>query len=393
MQDGKYDTLSNAAIATESGAITFCGPMSLLGKKPEELAKVVYDLKQSFITPGLIDCHTHLVFGGNRSQEFKQRLEGASYEQIARQGGGILSTVRQTREASEDALYEAALKRAQTLMKEGVCALEIKSGYGLDLETETKMLVVATRIRDILNIPVQRTFLGAHALPEEYKNNADGYIDMVCSQMLPELADNGLIDAVDGFCENIAFNKEQIARVFDKASALGLPVKLHAEQISFMGGASLATDYKALSADHLEYIDEDSVIKMAGAGTIAVLLPGAFYFLRETKTPPIDLFRKHGVKMALATDLNPGSSPVNSLLLIMNMACTLFRMTPEEALRAVTRNAASALGYNDLGVLKEGNRGNFAIWDIEDINELAYYLGRNPCSGLVVEGAYVFSPQ
>lgn len=367
--------IESGAIGVKEGKIAFVGT---LDSPPGSLAKKAHNVNGAWIAPGFIDCHTHLVYGGNRAREFEMRLEGASYEDIARAGGGILSTVSATREASEDDLYESAYKRMQILVEGGVCAFEIKSGYGLDLETEAKMLRVATRLRDETGLRIQRTFLGAHALPPSHADHPDAYIDLVCNEMLPALHEEGLIDAVDGFCENIAFSADQIARVFDKAQEMGLPVKLHAEQLSNQGGAAMAARYMALSADHLEYLDEAGVKAMAEAGSVAVLLPGAYYFLREAQVPPIRLLRDYNVPIALASDHNPGSSPVYSLTLMMNMACTFFRMTPEEALRGVTINAAKALGWNDMGMLKEGMRANFNIWDITGPADLAYAIGHTP---------------
>ena len=370
-----YGLLENAALGIKDGKIEYVG---VPDKAPETLAKESHDVGGKFIAPAFIDCHTHLVYGGSRAREFEMRLEGASYEDIARAGGGILSTVSATREASEDELFKAAHARMKILIDQGVQAFEIKSGYGLDIETEAKMLRVATRLRNETGLRVQRTFLGAHALPPSHSDHPDKYIDMVCNEMLPAIHKDGLIDAVDGFCENIAFSAEQMARVFDKAKELGLPVKLHAEQLSNQGGAKMAAEYGALSSDHLEYLDEEGVKAMAEAGSVAVLLPGAYYFLRETKLPPIDLLRAFKVPIAIATDHNPGSSPVFSFQLMLNMACTFFRMTPEEALRGVTVNAAKALGWKDMGVLKEGYEAAFNIWDINEPADLAYPIGKNP---------------
>lgn len=336
------------------------------------------DLAGRLVTPALIDCHTHIVAGGNRAREFEMRLQGASYEEVARAGGGIVSTVKATRAASEADLLADALPRVDALIREGVTLLEVKSGYGLDLETELKMLRVARRITQERPVQVKTTFLGAHAVPPEFKGRDDAYIDNVCIPALRAVHDAGLVDAVDGFCEGIAFQPDQIARVFEVAKELGLPVKLHAEQLSNLGGAALAAGYGALSADHIEYLDDAGVAAMAAAGTVAVLLPGAFYTLRETQVPPIDSLRQHGVPMALATDANPGSSPLTSLLLTMNMGCTLFRMTPEEALAGVTRNAARALGHSDCGTVEVGKRADLAIWDVADPAELAYRIGFNP---------------
>lgn len=371
-----YGIIENSAIAVENGKIVHIGDI------PQDnimnLARNAYDCGGKWITPALIDCHTHLVYVGNRAHEFELRLQGASYEEIAQKGGGILSTVKATRDADENTLYAVALARLDILRREGIAGIEIKSGYGLDLDSERKMLRVATRLRDETGLRVQRSFLGAHAFPPEYKNRADDYIAMLCDEMIPALHAENLIDAVDGFCETIAFSPQQIERVFQKASDLGLPVKLHAEQLSNQRGAILAAQYKALSADHLEYLDVEGAVKMAEAGTVAVLLPGAYYFLRETQRPPIDALRAHHVPIALASDHNPGSSPVYSLLLMMNMACTFFRMTPEEALRGVTAHAAKALGWNDMGVLKRGHYGGLCVWDVQSPAELSYAVARNP---------------
>lgn len=372
--DSGYGLIEGGAIGVKDSKITFVG---VPNDTPEKLAIKTYDVGCKFIAPAFIDCHTHLVYGGSRAKEFELRLEGASYEEIARGGGGIISTVKATREASEDELFDAALKRMKILIDQGVQGFEIKSGYGLDTETEAKMLVVATRLRNETGLRVQRTFLGAHALPPEYSGRSDDYISCVCDEMLPYMDEYGLVDAVDGFCENIAFSAQQMSSVFDKAKELGLPVKLHAEQLSNQGGAKMAAGYKALSADHLEYLDEEGVKAMAEAGSVAVLLPGAYYFLRETQLPPIELLRQYNVPIAIATDHNPGSSPVFSFQLMLNMACTFFRMTPEEALRGVTVNAARALGWNDMGMLKEGYDAAFNIWDISEPAGLAYPIGKS----------------
>tara|TARA_R110002124_G_scaffold129483_1_gene290900 strand:- start:197880 stop:199088 length:1209 start_codon:yes stop_codon:yes gene_type:complete len=381
--DTPYGAIENGAIAVKDGLIAWVGAQADL---PDYQATTIYDVGGKVITPALIDCHTHLVYGGNRANEFEMRLNGASYEDIAKSGGGIMSTVKATRAASEDDLFNAALKRLTCLMAEGVSTIEIKSGYGLDIESEAKMLRVATRLRDETGLYVQRTFLGAHALAPEYTGRSDEYIDFICAEMMPALSAKNLIDAVDGFCENIGFSPAQIERVFKTAQGLGLPIKLHAEQLSNQNGAALAARYQALSADHLEHLDEAGAKAMAAAGTVAVLLPGAYYFLRETKAPPIALLRQYGVPIALATDLNPGSSPAHSLLLMLNMACTLFYMTPEEALAGVTRNAAQALGCTDRGMLKVNYRADFVLWDIDQPAELSYGFGLNPALRLIRNG-------
>ncbi len=371
-----YGMIEDAAIAMNDGRIVWVGTQSELPQEYDQWDRE--DVGGRLVTPALIDAHTHVVFGGNRAVEFEMRLNGASYEEIARAGGGILSTVNGTRAASEDELLEDALRRVDALLAEGVSCVEVKSGYGLDQETELRMLRAARRIPAVRPVRVKTSFLGAHAVPPEYKGQADAYIDAVCIPTLRAAHAEGLVDAVDGFCEGIAFDPTQIARVFDVAKELGLPVKLHAEQLSNLGGAKLAASYGALSADHIEYLDEDGVRAMADAGTVAVILPGAFYTLRETQVPPVDLLRRHKVAMALATDCNPGSSPMTSLLLTMNMACTLFRMTPEEALAGVTREAAQALGLTDTGVIAAGKRADLTVWDIEHPAELSYRIGFNP---------------
>ncbi|MBO6758808.1 MAG: imidazolonepropionase [Roseibium sp.] len=371
-----YGLIEAASLAIEGERIAWLGPMRELPERYRDWPAV--DLDGRLVTPGLIDCHTHVVFGGNRAREFELRLQGASYEEIARAGGGIVSTVTATRAASEADLLAAALPRVEALIAEGVTTIEIKSGYGLDRDTELTMLRAARRIGIERPITVKTSFLGAHAVPPEYTGRPDAYLDTVCLPALEAAQAEGLVDAVDGFCEGIAFSPQQISRVFDKAAALGLPVKLHAEQLSNLGGARLAASHKALSADHLEYLDEAGVTAMADSGTVAVLLPGAFYTLRETTLPPLDLLRQYNVPIALATDCNPGSSPLTSLLLAMNMGCTLFKMTPEEALSGVTRNAAKALGLPDTGVLAAGNRADLAIWNVQHPAELAYRIGFNP---------------
>lgn len=384
-----YGILENAALASNGCKIVWLGAQTDLTDKPENLAREVIDCQRQWILPGLIDCHTHLVYGGSRADEFEQRLKGVRYEDIAKKGGGIMSTVRATRDADEDSLYHQSLLRLKDLIREGITGLEIKSGYGLDLETERKMLSVATRLRDDFGLPIQRTFLGAHALPPEYKDDKDGYIDHICSVMLPALAKENLIDAVDAFCENIAFSAFQVDKLFKTAQDLSLPVKLHAEQLSDQKGTLVAAKYQALSTDHLEFIDETAVEAMAEAGTTAVLLPGAFYYLRETQLPPVDLFRKHNVPMAIATDHNPGTSPTLSPLLMINMACTLFRLTPEEAISGFTRNASKALGWDNRGTLTTGNASDLSFWQISHPNELAYFFGKNPCKGICMRGHYV----
>jgi imidazolonepropionase len=337
-----------------------------------------FDLQGALLTPGLIDAHTHLVYGGDRAAEFEQRLQGASYEEIARQGGGITSTVAATRSASDDALFASAQQRARTLMAEGVTTIEIKSGYGLSEQHEARCLSVARRLGRELPLSVRTTSLAAHALPKEYAGRADDYIDAVCGWLLNQHA-RGLVDAVDAFCDTIGFTPAQTRRVFDAARALGLPVKLHAEQLSNQHGAALAAEYGALSCDHLEHLDAEGIAAMKSNGSVALLLPGAFYFLRETQLPPVAELRAAGVPIAIATDHNPGSSPTLSLLLMINMACTLFRLTPEEAFAGVTVNAARALGLSDLGRLAPGQRADLAIWDVEHPRELAYRFGANPC--------------
>jgi imidazolonepropionase len=371
-----YGLVASGAIAISDGRIAWCGPLPEL---PDAYSSwPAEDVGGRLITPALIDCHTHIVHGGNRANEFEMRLKGATYEEIARAGGGIVSTVAATRGESEAALLASALPRVDTLIAEGVATLEVKSGYGLDRETELKMLRVARRIAAERDIRIRTSFLGAHAVPTDYKYRADEYIDEVCIPALEAAAAEGLVDAVDGFCEGIAFSPAQIEQLFLKARALGLPVKLHAEQLSNLGGAALAARYNALSADHLEYLDERGVGAMADAGTVAVLLPGAFYTVREKQPPPVELFRDHGVPMAVATDCNPGSSPMTSLLLAMNMGCTLFRLTPEETLAGATRIAAQALGLSDCGVIAPGMRADLAIWDAGHPAELSYRIGFNP---------------
>ena len=371
-----YGAIRDGAIAVKDGQISWVGPRIAWKDK----ARREHDARGAWITPGLVDCHTHLVYAGNRAAEFELRLKGASYEEIARAGGGIVSTVAQTRTATEDELVRTAQARLRQWLAEGAAVVEVKSGYGLDRETELKMLRAARRLQ---GVTVKTTFLGAHALPAEYEGRADDYIDFVCNEVMP-LAK---ADAVDAFCEGIGFTPAQTERVFQAAKKHGMAVKLHADQLSDLGGAALAARHGALSADHLEYTSEEGVRAMASAGTVAVLLPGAFYFLREKQLPPVDMLRRHGVPIALATDNNPGSSPLTSLLLTMNLACTLFRLTPEEALAGITRNGARALGMQaSHGTLEAGKRADFALWDIDSPAALAYAMGANPCAGVIRSG-------
>ena len=374
------------AVAARDGRIVYAGHESDMPADLAHGAEIV-DCRGRLVTPGLIDCHTHLVYAGNRASEFEMRLAGATYEEVARAGGGIVSSVKALRAASADELVRQTLPRLDALLAEGVTTVEVKSGYGLDLENEAKSLRAARRLAIERSVTVRTTFLGAHALPPEAEGDKDAYIDMVAGDMLPEIAGFGLADAVDAFCEGIAFSPEQITRVFDKAKQLGLPVKLHADQLSNLHGAALAARYGALSADHLEYTDEGGAVAMAEADTVAVILPGAFYFIRETKKPPVELFRRHGVRMAVATDSNPGTSPLTSLLLTMNMAATLFGMTVDECLAGVTREAARALGLQDeVGTLEAGKWADLAIWDVESPAELVYRMGFNPLHRRVWRG-------
>ncbi len=387
---GAYGALEDAAIAVAGERIAWIGARTAL---PAGDARERVDLGGRWVTPGLVDCHTHLVYGGDRAGEFEQRLNGASYEDIAKSGGGIASTVKATRAAGEADLTERALARLQFLLAEGVTTVEIKSGYGLDLATERKCLRAAGALQDRAAVTVKKTCLAAHALPPEFAGRPDAYIDLVCDSIIPALDAEDLVDAVDAFCERIAFSPAQTRRVFETARRLGLPVKLHAEQLSDQGGAQLAAEYRALSADHLEYVSEAGVAAMAQAGTVAVLLPGAFYALRETQLPPIQLFRRHGVAMAVSTDSNPGTSPSLSLLLMLGMACTFFRLTPEEALRGVTVHAARALGMQAThGTLEAGKMADIALWDVERPAELAYWIGGNPCRGVMRAGAWSKAP-
>ena len=384
-----YGMVRDAAIGIRDGHILWIGAMNTLPGPAETLAREVLDAQGRWITPGLIDCHTHLVYAGNRAEEYEQRLKGASYADIAKAGGGILSTVRATRAAREGQLLAMSARRLESFLAEGVTTMEIKSGYGLDLASELKMLSVARRLGEVYPVTIRTSFLGAHALPPEFAGDADGYIDHLCNRILPAIAAEHLADAVDGFCETIGFTPAQIARLFDAATALGLRVKLHAEQLSDQGGAALAARYNALSADHLEYLSDAGAKAMAEAGTVAVLLPGAFYVLKETKKPPMDALRKYNVAIALASDHNPGTSPVCSLLLMLHMGCTFFGLTPDEALAGVTRHAAQALGLSTrIGTIETGKHADLALWDIAHPAELAYHVGFNPCAGIVKHGHY-----
>lgn len=373
------------AIAVANAQIRWLGAPDAV---PAEYANAPrHDGGGALVTPGLVDCHTHLVYGGQRANEFAMRLAGASYEEVAKAGGGIVATVRATREASEDELFASASQRLQSLLGDGVCAIEIKSGYGLALEQERKQLRVGRRLADAYGVTVRSTFLGAHALPPEYAGRSGDYVDLVCKEMMPALHAEGLIDAVDVFCERIAFSLEETERVFQAAQRLGLPVKLHAEQLSDMGGATLAARYGALSCDHIEHLSQEGINAMKASGTVAVLLPGAYYTLRDTHLPPIEALRAAGVPMAVSTDHNPGTSPCLSLLLMVNMACTLFRLTVPEAIDGVTRHAARALGLQDThGELAVGRPANFVLWDLQDAAELAYWFGQRPVRAVVRQG-------
>ena len=387
-----YGQLMNAAIGIKDGRIAWIGTHEQI--KPHLIhykSDQIKDVDGNWVTPGLIDCHTHIVYGGNRSNEFEARLQGSSYQDIAAQGGGIVSTVSATRAANEEELFAQSEKRLLALIKEGVTSVEIKSGYGLDLETERKMLKVARALGDKHNIHVSTTYLAAHALPPEYKSHvqdrSDDYIEQVC-QWLPILHSEGLVDAVDGFCENIAFTAAQIKRVFEVARSLDLPVKLHSEQLSNIGASALVAAYQGLSSDHLEHLVEDDIKKMAASNTVAVLLPGAFYTLRDTKLPPIEALRKHQVPIAVSTDCNPGTSPLTSLLLAMNMGCTLFYLTPEEVLAGATVHAAQALGLTKKGKIEVGYDADLALWDIARPADLAYQMGLNPIAGIMAQGQW-----
>ena len=382
---GGYGLIADAALVMKQGDIVWAGPAADLPRA--DFADLPgQDLGGRLVTPALIDCHTHLVFAGHRAQEFEMRLNGASYAEVARAGGGILSTVRATRAAQEEEMFAQSLPRLDAMLADGAGTVEIKSGYGLDLDTELRILRVARRLGRARDVTVRTTFLGAHAVPPDYAGRADAYLTEAALPALRAAHAEGLVDAVDAFCEGIAFSPAQVARVFDQARALGLPVKLHAEQLSNLGGAALAARHGALSADHLEYLDEDGVRAMAAAGTVAVILPGAFYTLRETQSPPIDLLRRHGVPMAVATDCNPGSSPMTSLTLAMNMACTLFRMTPQEALLGTTAHAARALGLSDRGRIAAGQRADLAVWDATHPAELSYRIGATPLHARIIGG-------
>lgn len=386
--DAPYGAIEQGALIIKDDKIAWLGKQSDMPEF-DALAIPVINAKGQWLTPGLIDCHTHILFAGNRAGEFEQRLNGVSYQEIAQQGGGIASTVRATRESDEETLFVAGKNRLNSLLSEGVTTVESKSGYGLDLDTEIKLLEVNKVLNDNHPVDIQSTFLGAHALPPEFKHDSDAYIDLVCDVMLPRVAELNLADAVDVFCENVGFSYTQTKRVFEKARQLGLPVKCHAEQLSNQHGTELVAEFKGLSADHIEYLDETGIKAMANAGTVAVLLPGAFYFLRETQMPPIELLRQYKVPMAIASDFNPGTAPLCSLRLMLNMGCTLFRLTPEETLQGVTVNAAKALGLADRGMLKVGMRADLAMWDIATPAQLSYQFGVNELSNLWISGKLI----
>ncbi|MAE03418.1 MAG: imidazolonepropionase [Porticoccaceae bacterium] len=389
-QEGMPETLSPAAIGCKNGKISHLSLMSDLPKKSNKMALEIIDVAGACVTPGLIDCHTHLIFGGNRAEEFNLRLQGYTYEQIAKQGGGIMSTVNHTRVATEQALEKSAERRLDQLLADGVTTVEIKSGYGLSIVDEEKMLRVARKLGDASPLTITTTFLGAHALPPEYSDRSE-YIELVSKEMLPRLHDEGLIDAVDAFCDKIAFSVDEVDSVFAAATSLGLPVKLHAEQLSNSGGAQLAAKYAALSADHLEYLSEAGAIAMVDSGTVAVLLPGAFYMLRETQKPPIALLREHKVPVAIATDTNPGSSPTLSARLMMVMACQEFGLTPQEAIHGMTINAAKALGMDDvIGSLEIGKMADLVVWNVTQPSELVYWLGGNLVSSVIKGGEPIY---
>ena len=382
---GSYGLIECGALYIRDGKIDWVGKVSEIPS--EFLHSKSEDLEGRLVTPGLIDCHTHIVYGGNRSVEFEMRLNGASYEDVARAGGGIISTVSDTRLSSIEDLVKDSLPRVDQLISEGVTLIEVKSGYGLDRETELKMLKAARQIQSERPIRVVTTFLGAHAVPPEYKDDPDTYIDTICIPTLHDANNEGLVDSVDAFCENIAFDVDQVERVFQSAKKMGLPVKVHSEQLSHMGGTKLAADYGALSADHIEYATAQDAKALSNAGTVAVLLPGAFYTLRETQLPPLFDLRNEKVPIAIATDCNPGSSPLTSILLTMNMACTLFQMTPQETLAGVTKNAAKALGKKDSGTIEIGNRADLCIWEVKHPAELSYRIGFNPLHRRIFGGA------
>jgi len=385
-----YGTVEDGAIAIRDGALSWVG---LTRDLPHKTATETRSLAGYWATPALIDCHTHLIFGGDRAAEFEQRLQGVSYEQIARDGGGILSTVKATRAASVEELFQSAGKRLQRLAADGVATVEIKSGYGLDVETEIKMLEVARQLGDTSDLTVRSTLLAAHSIPPEFSDDPDAYVDLICGRLIPEVAERNLADAVDAYCESIAFNAEQVSRVFESARSAGLPVKLHADQLSDCGGAALAAEFDALSADHLEYATNKGIESLGRAGSVAVLLPGAFLTLTETQLPPIEAMRTHRVPMAVATDCNPGTSPLNSVREAMALACRLFKLTPEECLAGATREAALALGLgDDVGTLEVGKRADIAIWNIEHPRDLSYWLGVRPLSDLLIAGRSVSLP-
>jgi imidazolonepropionase len=389
--DAGHAALPDAALVVQGGLIVWRGAHDSLPAHFQALPR--HDGGGALVTPGLIDCHTHLVYGGQRAHEFAMRLAGATYEEVARAGGGIVSSVRATRAANEDELFASTAPRLQALLQEGVCAIEIKSGYGLNLEHERAQLRVARQLGQTFGVTVRTTFLGAHALPPEYAGRSQDYIDLVCQEMLPALAAEGLVDAVDAFCERIGFSLAETEQVFQAARALNLPVKLHAEQLSDMGGAALAARYGALSCDHIEHLSAEGIAAMKAAGTVAVLLPGAYYFLRDTHLPPMGALREAGVPMAISTDHNPGTSPTLSLLLMLNMACTLFRLTVPEALAGVTRHAAQALGLqHSHGHIALGQPANFVLWPLQDVAELAYWMGQRPACLVVRQGRIAVTP-
>ena len=381
-----YGTIADGALAAADGTIAWVGSAADLPDTPERLARTVNDAGGRLVTPGLVDAHTHLVFAGDRLGDFERRVGGESYVAAAEGGSGIAHTVALTRAASEETLFAAALERLCTMVAHGATTVEIKSGYGLDLETELRLLRVARRLGEATGISVRSTYLGAHVVPPEYAQRRDAYVDFICTTMLRRIAREQLADAVDVFCDRIAFSPAESARILAAAHTLGLPVKLHADQIEENGGAALAARYHALSADHLEHTGEDGIAALAAAGTVAVLLPGAFYYLRETTKPPVAALRRHGVPIAIATDCNPGTSPILTLTTVTNMACLLFGLTPHEAIAGVTRNAARALGLPDRGMLRPGTRCDLAFWDLRSPAELCYWLGANPCTGVIVAG-------